>query len=215
VTKTSGPIGTAEAPQAPAALDPLDELTLLAAIRRGDQAACERLVQLYSPRLMSVARRLLGNEEDARDALQDAFISAFRGIAAFNGQSRLSTWLHRIVINSALMKLRSRRRRPEQSIETLLPTFLETGQHSEHFVEWLATGEVAMHQGQVKRLVRESIDRLPEIYRTVLLLRDIEELDTQETAQLLGVTPVTVKVRLHRARQALRTLLDAHLRGDS
>ena len=103
------------------------EATLLDALRRGDDAAYETLVRQNSGRMLAVARRYLRNEETARDAVQEAFVSAFRSIARFQGASSLSTWLHRIVVNACLMKLRSGRRHAETSIEELLPQFDETG----------------------------------------------------------------------------------------
>ncbi len=162
-----------------------------------------------------VARRFVGNDEDARDVVQDAFLSAFRSIHRFQGESLLSTWLHRIVVNAALVKLRTRRRRPEQPIEALLPAFLEDGHQASPAVDWRPTPEAELERKETQALVRKYIDSLPENYRLVLLLRDIEELDTEETSRLLGITPATARVRLHRARQALRGLLDPHLRGRS
>ena len=164
--------------------------------------------------MLAVARRLLRAEDDAADAVQEAFISAFRAIQSFEGGARLSTWLHRIVVNAALMKLRTRARRPEVSIDELLPKFHEDGQHVDEPAEWRSPAQLAALESQETRnLVREQIDRLPADYRTVLMLRDIEGLDTKETAELLGVTPNAAKIRLHRARLALRTLLDPHMRA--
>ena len=165
----------------------------------------------YSGRLLSVARRYLRSEEDARDAVQEGFVAAFRAIARFEGGSSLSTWLHRIVINACLMKLRSSRRRPETSIEDLLPKFDESGHRVAEPEEWRESAETALQRSQTRRRVREAIDRLPEAYRSVLMLRDIEELSTAETARMLNVTENAVKIRLHRARQALRTLLGSAL----
>ena len=187
-----------------------DESTLVQALKAGDSQAFETLVRLHGGRMLSVARRFVVNEEDARDVVQDAFISAFRSIDRFEGQSKLSTWLHRITVNTALMKLRSRRRRPEESIEPLLPAFAEDGHHALPVVEW-PEAEDLLQRKQTAARVREAIDKLPESYRTVLLLRDIEELTTEETARMLDLTVNAVKIRLHRARLALRTLLDADL----
>ena len=130
----------------------------------------------------------------------------------------LSTWLHRIAVNAALMKLRSRRRHPEDSIEDLLPKYTEDGHredgHQGNLTKPWKEPEGLLQRQETRSLVRECIDRLPKTYRTVLLLRDIEELDTEEAAQLIGISPNAVKIRLHRARQALRTLLDPHFRED-
>lgn len=196
-----------------------DEAALLKGLRAGEQAAYEILVRTYSGRLLAVTRRYLHNDDDARDALQDAFLSAFRSLHTFTEGSLLSTWLHRIVINAALMKLRTRKKRPEDSIEDLLPKFLEDGHredgHRGNPTRPWKEPEGLLERQETRVVVRACIDRLPETYRTVLLLRDIEELDTEEVAQMLDVSANAVKIRLHRARQALRTLLDPHFREDT
>jgi RNA polymerase sigma-70 factor (ECF subfamily) len=189
-----------------------DESLLLARLRAGDESAFEYLVQIEGRHLLAVARRLLQDEEDSRDAVQQAFLAAFRALPSFNGGSRLTTWLHRIVTNEALMKLRARGRRPERSIEDLLPDYLEDGHHAETFTEWSQPADAGLIRRETRAQVRAAIDRLPGNYRTVLLMRDIEDLSTEETARLLAVTPNTVKIRLHRARQALVKLLDPVLR---
>ena len=185
----------------------IDDQRLIAALREGDEWAFETMVRLYGGRLLAVARRLTRNEDDAQDVLQSAYLSAFRALKEFEGTCQLSTWLYRIVVNTALMKLRSRRRKPEESIETLLPAFLEDGHHAEQFSEWSTPADQLIEREETRVTVRSCIDQLPDNYRLVLMLRDIEERPTQEVADLLGLTTTAVKVRLHRARQALSTLL--------
>lgn len=193
----------------------VDETDLLSRLRAGDDVAFEELVRTYSPRLLAVARRIMGTDEDARDVIQDAFLNAFRSVKNFHGDAKLSTWLHRIVVNSALMKLRTRKRKPEESIEPLLPSFLADGHYAEKFSSWGERADEAVSRTETQELVRRRIDELPESFRTVLVLRDIEGLDTEETARVLETTPNAVKIRLHRARAALRTLLAPHLgRGE-
>lgn len=180
-------------------LDP--SLVSLEGLRRGDARAFERLVRENASAMLAVARRILGDECEAQDALQQAFLSAFRSIAKFEGGCAISTWLHRIVVNAALMKLRHARSRPECSIDDLVSAPAET---------WPITAEDALADLQVRRKVRECIDQLPDLYREVLILRDIEELDTRETASILGLSEGGVKTRLHRARQALTILLQRY-----
>ncbi len=158
-------------------------------------------------------RRLLRRNEDAQDALQETFLSAFRGLATFDGKCQLSTWLHRIAVNAALMKLRSQARKPEQSIEQFLPTFYADGHRQNPGPAWRLTADRALEQAETRELVRWAIDQLPDSYRVVLILRDIEQLDAAEAAAHLEIEVGAVKTRLHRARQALRTLLDPHFRG--
>jgi RNA polymerase sigma-70 factor (ECF subfamily) len=162
-----------------------------------------------------VARRILGNEADARDAVQDAFLSAFRALDRFEAKASMATWLHRIAVNAALSRLRKQRRRDERSIDELLPRFLSDGHQESPAVEWRDSSESLLERQEACDLVRRAIRQLPEVHRTVLVLRDLEGLDTEAAAQLLDVTTGVVKTRLHRARQALRTLLDPHFRRET
>jgi RNA polymerase sigma-70 factor (ECF subfamily) len=187
-----------------------DETRLVAALRNGDETAFAEVVRLYGGRMLAVARRMLRVEEDARDAVQEAFVSAFKAVARFQGNARLSTWLHRIVVNAALMRLRRQRRKPEESIDELLPRFDESGSWEREPAHWSTPLDLA-ERSETRAVVRECIDRLPASYRTVLVLRDLEELDTVEAAVALDISVSAVKTRLHRARQALRALLEQRL----
>ena len=184
-----------------------DEAVLLRRLRSGDEAAYEELVRHSGGMLLVLARRLVRNEETARDIVQEAFINAFKAVQTFRGESSLSTWLHRIVVNAALMRLRTAKRQPEVPIADLLPQFDDTGHHTTPVAPLGLGAEVLLLQKETRAKVRACIDRLPSAHRTVLMLRDIEELTTAETAAMLGITPNAVKIRLHRARQALTTLL--------
>jgi RNA polymerase sigma-70 factor (ECF subfamily) len=192
----------------------VSEADLIARLKAGDDAAYEELVRENTPRLLAVARRFLRNDEDARDAVQEGFLSAFKSLDGFEGGSKLSTWLHRIVVNASLMKIRTRKRKPETSIEDLLPAYKEDGHPEQFFEPWRETGEDAAAAKEERELVRKSIDELPDNYRNVILLRDIEGFDTGETAGLLELSAGAVKTRLHRARLALRELLDPHFRPE-
>jgi RNA polymerase sigma-70 factor (ECF subfamily) len=191
-----------------------DDARLLGRIRDGDECACEALVRQHAGRMLAVARRFLRTEEDSADAVQDAFLSAFRSLNGFEGNSTLGTWLHRIVVNVCLMRMRAQSRSREIRIDDLLPTFDQTGHHSRPVRPWEDQTLARLTQAETRARVRACIDRLPDPYRQVLLLRDIEELDTDQTAALLGINPGAVKTRLHRARQALRTLLEPVVIGE-
>jgi RNA polymerase sigma-70 factor, ECF subfamily len=184
------------------------EARLLDRLRAGDEEASEALVRKHSGRMLAVARRFLHSEEDSADAVQDAFLAAFRSLDKFEGNSTVGTWLHRIVVNSSLMKLRSQSRSRQVPIDGLLPTFDETGHHACPIHPWGEQAVDRLAREEMRAQVRECIHQLPESYRTVLLLRDIEELDTDKTAEQLGISAGAVKTRLHRARQALRTILE-------
>ncbi len=187
-----------------------DQASFVARLRDKDPAACEALVRQFGGKMQTVAHRYLRCNEDCDDAVQEAFLSAFRAIGTFAGQSKLETWLHRILVNVCLMKLRSRSRRQTCSIEDLLPAFDEAGHYAQSIRGWRHGPDERLMRDETRALVRRCIDLLPDDYRTVLMLRDIDQLSTDETAKMLGSAPNTIKTRLHRARQALRTLLDPH-----
>ncbi len=186
---------------------PVQEAELLEALREGREEAFETLVRTHSGRMLSVCRRILRSDEEAKDAVQEAFVSAFRGLPGFEGTSRLGTWLHRIAVNASLMRLRSKKRRPEESIDELLPAFKDDGHARVEPRDFSPSALQLVESRETREFVRGCIDRLPDLYRVVLLLRDIEEMDTSEAAEVLGVSEGVVKVRLHRARHALRRLL--------
>ena len=188
-----------------------EDAALLAALRRGDDAAFERLVRTYSSRMLAAIRPILRNDDDANEALQDAFVSVFKSIDKFEGSSALGTWLHRIAVNAALMKLRSKKRRPEVALDDLLPRFLDDGHQAEPAEPWSQGAVELCAMAEMRTIVRSLIAELPENYRVVLALRDLDEVPTDEVAKLLEITPNAVKIRVHRARQALRTLLDRRL----
>jgi RNA polymerase sigma-70 factor, ECF subfamily len=187
------------------------EVDLVERLRRGDNDAYETLVREHGGALLAVARRMLRNEDNARDVVQDAFLQAFRAIEHFREDARLSTWLHRIVVNASLMRLRSASRRPEAPLGDLLPRFDEEGNHAEAVGSLPSGVDVALESAEMRSQVRQCVAQLPEQYRAVIILRDFEELSTSETAITLGITENAVKIRLHRAHQALRNLLVRHL----
>lgn len=184
-----------------------EESELIDLLRAGDDAAYESLIREHGGRMLAIARRFFPNAQDAADAVQDAFISAFQSIGRFEADSKLSTWLHRIIVNACLMKLRSRRRRETTSLDELLPEFASDGHHARPVPAWSCPVARSI-EAETREQVRRAIDDMPDAYREVLLLRDIEEFDTEETARLLNTTVANVKTRLHRARQVLRTHLE-------
>lgn len=165
--------------------------------------------------MLATSRRLLGSEEDARETVQEAFVQAFRNIGGFEGRSSLGTWLYRIAVNTALMRMRAKRRRPEGSIDDLLPEFDLDGCRFEPLWQLSETAESMVQRDQVRVLVRQSIDALPTDYRVILVLRDIEDHDTATVAKILDISREAVKTRLHRARAALKKLLEPLYRGDT
>ena len=184
------------------------DLELVERLRAGDASAFESLVRTFGARMLVVARRILGCEAESDDAVQDAFLSALQRLDSFRGDSQLATWLHRIVVNACLMRLRARRRRPTVQLDDVLPKFDETGHYTASVVPWRNSPQDVLCNAESRQQVRRCINELADGHREILLLRDIEGLNTAETAALLGVSESVVKTRLHRARQALRTLLE-------
>ena len=185
---------------------------LVARLRAGDERAFEELVRSTMGRLLAAARRLLRNEEEARDAVQSAYIKAFQSTGAFREESRISTWLHRIVVNEALMRLRSRTKE-EPLADELLPLFKTDGHQVRETADWSDSAERALERSETAALVSASIDQLPEPYRTTLIVRDLDELTPDEASAALGVNKNVLKVRLHRGRQMLRALLERQFGG--
>ena len=175
----------------------------------GEPQAFDELVSRHHNRVYRLACRLTGNEEDALDVTQDAFLLVYRRLGSFRGLSRFSTWLYRIATNAALMHRRARSRRPAESLESFLPTFDAAGSHrgTPEQLQLAAQADELIDRERLARHAMNAIDRLPEHYRVAFILRDLEELTTDEVAEALGLKPATVRQRVHRARLMLRGYL--------
>jgi RNA polymerase sigma-70 factor (ECF subfamily) len=184
---------------------------LAAQAAAGDEPAFEDLVIRYQARVFRLARRLTGDDGDAQDALQEAFLQVHRGLPSFRGEARFSTWLYRIATNAALMQRRARRRRPAESLEAYLPRFDAKGEHAATPAELHAPCRVEelLDRQILAEKARAGLERLPDLYREAFVLRDLEELPTSEVAEVLGLEPAAVRQRVHRARLMLRGYLGA------
>ena len=185
-----------------------DREALIGALKRGEDDAYRRLMAEMGPSLLSVARRFTRCEDDAKEVFQEAIIQAFRKIDAYEGRGALEGWLRRIVVNVALMRIRKEKTQNESSLDELLPQFDERDCRIEPRLPPLPSPETVLASERARRLVRDAIDRLPMTHRTILVLRDIEGYSTQEAADALGIERGATKVRLHRARAALKKLLE-------
>jgi len=174
----------------------------------------DKLVRQHISWMLALAERMLNDRALAEDAVQDAFISALRAWDSFEGRSKIKTWLHRITVNSCLMKIRQLKQRAERSLDEELPEFDQGHYRVENPWNKLATVEDILANEYLSSLVKDNINKLPQQYRNVLLLRDIEGYNTVEVAALLKISVSNVKVRLHRARSALKKQLEPLLRGD-
>jgi RNA polymerase sigma-70 factor, ECF subfamily len=185
-----------------------DEVLVVRA-RAKDEAAFEELVSRYDDKLYRLAMRFVRNETDAQEILQDAFLSAWRNLPTFEGRAQFGSWMYRVTVNAALMLLRSRNRHPEVTVDEVEPTVLndavaEGGQNMRASSDWSQRPDEQLQSDEMRRHIQASVDALPEGLRTVFLLRDVEELSTEDTAEALGLSVPAVKTRLHRARLALR-----------
>lgn len=179
-----------------------DESALVAAAKRGDLNAFQELVTRYEDKIYRLAWNITRNKEDAEDAMQDAFMKAFQHLAGFEGGSRFYTWLVRIAVNEALMKLRRRRSNREVPMDDSED---ENGDVVvREFADWKPNPEQQFAQGELERILQAAANKLSPGFRTVFYLRDVEGLSTEETAELLDLTEGAVKARLFRARLRLR-----------
>jgi RNA polymerase sigma-70 factor, ECF subfamily len=185
-------------------LEPREDALIAAAAGR-DEKAIRTIVRRYNQRLYRLARSILKDDNDAEDAVQQAYVKAFAGIADFRKESRLGTWLSRIVINVALDSLR--RRRPTTELTDAQTDTESTTQSGAVSLD----PERSLAQREIQLLVEQAIDALPEGFRTVLVARVVEGMSIEETADLLGLRPETVKTRLHRARTMVKEALERQL----
>lgn len=182
---------------------------LVGAARRGDEAALSRLVERYSPRIYNLARRIMRNREDAEDVLQETFLIMIKKLDTFSGKSSLYTWLYRIATNVALGKLREKKHIPP-TVSIHDPEFEALrGYQIRHWPDHL---EDRLKGEEFRACLNRALQELPENYRAVFILRDLEGLSIKESARVLGISAGNVKVQLMRARLFLRDQLAHHLK---
>jgi len=190
--------------------DNRDETQIIASILAGNTHEFHDLIRPHERSVYIMALSLLHNEADAEDATQEAFLKAFRNLASFRGESKFSTWLISIVLNEARSRLRSRKTVKVESLD-------EPPEDQGHFTpallrDWREIPSEALERGEVRYLLQQAITELPLIYREIFVLRDVEELSVNESAEALGITVAAVKVRLHRARIMLQKKLVPQLK---
>ena len=187
------------------------EVDLLKGLRAGEPAAYRQLVELNSANVYSVALKLMGDEQEAEDVLQETFLSDFESISRFEGRSKLSTWLYRIAYNASLMRLRKREKMTTFSIDRPVSTEDVVREPvSRQLVDWSTVPEDQMLTAEARQEMDKAIAELPESLRSTFVLRDVQGLSGAETAEVLGITVQAVKNRLHRARLRLRDRLSGY-----
>lgn len=191
-----------------------DELALVSRVRGGDTGALATLMDRYAARVYRLALGITRNEADAEEVVQDVFLTLFRKIETFEGRAALGSWIYRVTVNAALIKRRNKRSEVEVSLDAYLPTFIpdghRAGERAYVLADWSKTPEEDLLARETGALLQRAIDELPDHYRAVLVLRDVEGLSTEQVAEVLGESIPTVKSRLHRARMALREELTRH-----
>jgi RNA polymerase sigma-70 factor, ECF subfamily len=187
-----------------------NDLALVQAAQRGDKRAFAQLVETYERRVYNLARKMMRNPQDAEDVLQETFLSVFRHLDTFRSESSFSTWLFRIAMNASLMKLRGHKEAPISLDEPIASD--GDGALPREIVDWGITPEQALLNGETRAQMDAAVAELPEILRAVFVLREIEGLNVEETANVLGISVPNVKTRLHRARMLLRESLTAYFK---
>jgi RNA polymerase sigma-70 factor (ECF subfamily) len=187
-----------------------DEVKLVDAARGGDVSAFEQLIRRYDRNVFRIAQHITQNREDAEDVVQDAFLKAYQNLGQFQGQSKFYTWLVRIAVNEALMRLR--RRRPERMVSIDEDVKTEEDSMPREIADWSPNPEQLYKQAELKEILSKTIQGLPPSFRMVFVLRDVEGLSTEETADALGLSVPAVKSRLLRARLQLRERLTKYFR---
>jgi RNA polymerase sigma-70 factor (ECF subfamily) len=199
-------------PPEPIAAQPVEtDEELVARARAKDFGAFEELVDRYDDKIYRLAFRFVRNETEAKEIVQDTFLSVWRKLDTFKGDSQFGSWLYRVAANAALMRLRAQRRHPEVSTEELPIDYLDNYGHLPNTAEnWAKRPDDELQSDELRRRIQKAVDGLPEIYRTVFLVRDVDGLSTEETAEVLQISVPTVKTRLHRARLALRDAISQY-----
>jgi RNA polymerase sigma-70 factor (ECF subfamily) len=178
-----------------------------------DVAAFETLIDRHEEKIYRLAMRFVRNETDAREILQETFLSAWRNLDSFEGKSQFASWLYRVAVNAALMLLRSQKRHPQVAVDDVADETLGEAARTAGPVvgfggdDWSKRPDEQLQSEELRREIQTAVDGLPESQRSVFLLRDVDGLSTEETGELLGLTVPTVKTRLHRARLALRAAI--------
>lgn len=187
---------------------------LLEALRRRDGTAAECLVSTFGARAYCLAVSITGNRQDAEEAVQDAFWTVVRKIETFRGYAALGSWIYRITANASCQRRRStRRRREEISLDDVLPTFHEDGRHAGPIVDWSAELDDPTVQIELRSVLTSALEELPDHYRAVIILHDVDGMPMAEVAECLDITVPTAKARAHRARLLLRQRLGQFMSG--
>ena len=186
------------------------EEALVRDLQAGDMDAYDKIAELYQNKIYSLSFNLVRNQMDAQDVTQEVLLTLFRKINTFQGKSAFSSWVYRITLNTSYMKLRSKKKDPNISIDDLLPSFNGAGFQKEKIQDWSGSTESLLFKNETKEVIQKAVEQLPEKEKVVFLLRDVEGLSTEKVSCILDLTIPAVKSRLHRARLYLRKKLSGY-----
>jgi RNA polymerase sigma-70 factor, ECF subfamily len=186
------------------------EETLVRDFQGGDLEAYDKIADIYQKKIYGLSFNLTRNQMDAQDVTQEVLLTLFRKIHTFQGKSAFSSWVYRITLNASYMKLRSKKKEPNVSIDELMPSFNGAGFQQEKIQDWSESTESLLFTNETRDVISKAIDLLPEKEKVVFLLRDVEGLSTEKAGEILDLTVPAVKSRLHRARLFLRKKLSSY-----
>jgi len=188
----------------------LTESDVVRRAKKGDKQAFAELVSTYNERIYNLALRILRNREDAEDILQETFLTVLQKLNTFDGRSNFFTWIYRIATNAALMKLRKKK-----LVYADVPDNPDLGSRNEErsFVDWSQDPSITIQNKEIKEIIDSAISQLSDLYRSVFILRDIEQLSIKETSKILNISEENVKIRLRRARLFLREKIQEYYEG--
>ena len=190
--------------------DKATEEALVRDLQNGNLDAYDKLAEIYQKKIYGLSFHLTRNQMDAQDVTQEVLLTLFRKINMFQGKSAFSSWVYRIAVNASYMKLRSKKKEPNVSIDELMPSFNSAGFQQEKIQDWSENTESLMFDTETRNVINKAVDLLPEKEKVVFLLRDVEGLSTEKAGEILDLTVPAVKSRLHRARLFLRKKLSSY-----
>ena len=187
--------------------DKATEEALVRDLQNGNLDAYDKLAEIYQKKIYGLSFHLTRNQMDAQDVTQEVLLTLFRKINMFQGKSAFSSWVYRIAVNASYMKLRSKKKEPNVSIDELMPSFNSAGFQQEKIQDWSENTESLLFTKETRDVINKAVDLLPEKEKVVFLLRDVEGLSSEKAGEILDLTVPAVKSRLHRARLFLRKKL--------
>lgn len=186
------------------------EEALVRDFQAGDLEAYDKIAEIYQKKIYALSFNLTRNQMDAQDVTQEVLLTLFKKVHTFQGKSAFSSWVYRITLNASYMKLRSKKKEPNVSLEDLLPSYNGSGYQQEKIQDWSENTESLLFANETREVIQKAVDQLPEKEKVVFILRDGEGLSTEKVSEILDLTIPAVKSRLHRARLFLRKKLSSY-----